>query len=404
MEKLLRGDQIFTEVGVVENGYVLISDKNIKKIGLNDDDGTEEYEEIIIPDSYILPGFIDLHIHGFLDIDVTECNVSDLERLSFELSKHGVVGFLPSLISASSDVIIEQVNKIRSIVGTKDGGARILGVHLEGPWLHYERRGAHPQQWVRNPEKSEVKKIIRETKDIVKSVTFSPEIENAVWLTEVLSHAGIVPIMGHTNATYEQAQRVILAGARHVTHMFNAMLGFRENKNELGTIEPGIEAAIFNHDSVTVELIPSPTFVSYPLIELVWKLKGPDKFILVTDAGRGTGFPEGYVMEFQDGRKAAVRKDALRLIEDGPLHNALLGNIHTLNVGIKNLARHLNIPLYTALKTVSLNPARVLGLQKSHGSLMPGKRADIVVTDRELNILMTIIHGEIVYRSAKSKD
>jgi N-acetylglucosamine-6-phosphate deacetylase len=179
--------------------------------------------------------------------------------------------------------------------------------------------------------------------------------------------------------------------------MFNAMLGFRERAEELGTVDPGVETAALLEDAVTVEILATPAFVDPALHRLVWKAKGPDRVVLATDGNRGTGSPVGYTMEFPDGRKAAVRGDALRLVEEGPYDNALLGVTETLERMLLNFVSLAGVPFQDALRAATLNPATCLGIERELGSLAVGKRADLVVVDDRMSVKMTVVDGEVVY-------
>jgi N-acetylglucosamine-6-phosphate deacetylase len=399
MRKILCAKKVYAEDGVIDGGCIEIIDREIRRVGRSDDRLLQGAEVLRLDRAALLPGLIDIHIHGWKSIDVTDGNSDDIALLPLELAREGVTAFLPTLVSCSEQTIIKQAEVIRNLRARGVAGAEILGLHLEGPWLSFERRGAHPAQWVRSPQESEVRRILEQTRDVVRSVTLSPEVPGAVWLAQTLSREGILPIIGHSNASYEQAMRVIDAGARHVTHMYNAMLGFRENPAELGTIEAGIETAVYLREEVTAEVIPSPAFVPPPLLKLLWNVMGIDRIALVTDAGRGSGYAQGYAMEFTDGRRAVVSPDALRLVEEGPLNNALLGNVAPLLHGLQTFARSVGTSLEEALPTVSSTPARIVGMQQRLGGLKAGKRADVVAVDENMRVLMTMVAGAVVYRA-----
>jgi N-acetylglucosamine-6-phosphate deacetylase len=399
MRRILCARKVYAEDGVIDGGCIEVIDSEIHRVGRLSDRALHGAEVLRLDQALLLPGLIDIHIHGWKSIDVTDGSPDDIALLPIELAREGVTAFLPTLISCSERTIIRQAEVIRKLRSRGGAGAEILGLHLEGPWLSHERRGAHPAQWVRSPQEAEVRRILEQTRDVLRAVTLSPEVPGAVWLTHLLSREGILPIIGHSNASFGQAMDVIDAGARHVTHMYNAMLGFRENPSELGTIEPGIETAIYLRDEVTVEVIPSPAFVPPSLLKLLWRAKGPDRIALVTDAGRGSGHAQGYAMEFADGRRAIVGPDALRLVDDGPLNNALLGNVDPLPRGLMTFARSVGVSLEQVLPTASATPARIVGMQQRLGGLKAGKRADIVAVDENMRVIMTMVAGAIVSRA-----
>ena len=386
--------------GLVEDGAIEIIGKEIGRIVRAGEPLPPDASVLSLGSVRLIPGLIDIHVHGWNMVDVTDASADELAQLPMELARHGVTSFVPTLVAASEDTIVRQAGRIGELRDRPPAGAAVLGVHLEGPWLAAERRGGHPAQWVRNPDRAEVRRILDRTGHVVRAVTFSPEVPDAPWLAETLAAAGVLPVMGHTNATYAQARRAIDAGARHVTHLYNAMLGFRDSPDEPGTIEPGVETAVYLDDRVTVELIPSLAFVPRPLFELAWRLKGPARMALVTDGGRGSGLPEGWTLEFADGRRARVAHDALRLAADDPIANGLLGNVDPLIRGLANVAGHVGTSAWELLPAVTATPARILGEQDRLGSLRPGMRADIVAVDERLQVRMTMVAGDVVHRSA----
>lgn len=412
MSIILYNGKILAESGIIEKGYIAIEDGKIVSIGSGDYSlqnlhpfRTRSIEKIDLKGLTVIPGFIDIHTHGLLDINVMEGEKKELEKLPAELVKFGVTGFLPTTMAYPIEGIINQVNKIREIQNNgRTLSQIILGVHLEGPWLSMKMRGAHNKEFVLVPQKEDVKRILEEIGDIVKTVTFSPEIENATWLAEELSSNGIIPVIGHTAATYQQTLEVIKAGARHVTHMFDAMLGYGENKNELGVIEPGVETAVLLNDTVSIELIGCPIHVPPPLLTLVDRIKPHDKKILVTDAGAGAGKPDGTIVELESGRNAYVKDGVLRLIDenDPRLNNGLAGSAVTMNVALKRLVNIGQLKIENAIQWATINPAKLLGIESITGSIRNGKRANLAVIDENFGVKITILNGEIVFRKEKS--
>ncbi len=404
---------ILEDESIIEKGYLLLEGEKITSVGpieeiLPDykpkDNNIRLKEKIDLKDLTLLPGLIDIHIHGIQDINVIDCSETDIEKMLNELAKYGVTGFLPTTMAYPLDKIIEQVKKIKIVKDTNSLGTMIMGVHLEGPWLSMKMRGAHAREHVLTPRKKDIERIIKEIGDTVKTVTFSPEIENSILLTETLAQNDIIPVIGHTAATYEETIRVIKRGARHVTHTFDAMHGFREKSEEPGVMEPGVETAVLTNDSVSVELIGCPTHVPIPFFNLVDKIKPDDKKILVTDAGIGTGMPDGTIIEIEKGRKAYVKEGVLRLIapDDPRLNNGLAGSAVTMNIALKRLVTLAGIPVERAIKWATLNPATLLGNNHTTGSIRPGKYADIIAIDENFNVKLTILKGKIVYRGDQS--
>ncbi len=408
MEILLQNGRIFLESGVIERGYLLLRDGIIISVGpmditpsLNPSSlNSSPRETIDLNGLIVLPGLIDIHTHGILNINILNCNEADIARMLGELIKYGVTGFLPTTMAFPLDRIINQVKNIKRVKDTHPLGSMILGVHLEGPWLSIKKRGAHAEKHLLIPQKKDIERVVEEIGDIVKTVTFSPEIENAPLLTEMLAQNGIIPVIGHTAATYKETMAVIERGARHVTHTFDAMHGFGEKGNEPGVMETGVETAVLINDSVSIELIGCPIHVPLPFFKLVDKIKPEDKKILITDAGIGTGMPNGTIVEIEPGRKAYVDGGVLRLTgeRDPKLNGGLAGSAVTMNVALKRLVTLANIPLYKAIRWASSNPAILLGINNIMGSIRPGKKANITIINDNFKVKFTILEGKIVYR------
>ncbi len=399
MSLVLKNGRIFAESGVLTDGYLFVEDGLIKAIG--EGSGTPRARETIDVKGHIVsPGLIDIHTHGIFDADFIGGTVESMMQGFEQYLRFGVTKIIPTTLSSPFGAIIEQVKKIGRAREQSPVGKMVHGVHVEGPWLASQCKGGHPEQYLRIPKKEDIKRLLDETGDLVKTVTFSPELDNAIWLCKTLALNGIVPVIGHTAATYEKTLEAIRAGARHVTHLFDATLGIRESETEALTMEPGMETAVLINDAVSVELIGCPVHVPKPLFRLVDKIKPHDKKIVVSDSLVGAGRPDGTVVTFRDGRQALVKEGVLRMIyPDNPeLDGNLTGSAVTLNTAVRRLSQFIGEPLEQAVFWATMNPAILLGIQAGTGSLRVGKSADIAVFDPDFNAKMTILGGEIAYR------
>ena len=230
-----------------------------------------------------------MHTHGIQDVNYVESGVEAMVRGLSLYASFGVTRVLPSTIANPYDLIISQIRLMRAVRRTRQYGDLFHGVHLEGPWLAPRCRGGHDLRFLRTPEKKDVERILGEVGDAIKTVTFAPELPGSVWLTEQLARRGIVPVLGHTEATFEQAEAVILAGARHVTHMYDTTLGYKENPDEALVMMPGMETAVLAHDEVSIELIGCPVHVPKPFFKFIDKVKPARKKVIVTDSLVGAG-------------------------------------------------------------------------------------------------------------------
>ncbi len=399
MSLLLKNGQIFADSGVLKGGSLFIKGDRIASIGSGGKLSRAD-EEVDLKGHIASPGFMDIHTHGISDIDFMGSGEEDLHRSFDRYLQFGVTRLLPTTLSNPFDEIIEQVKLLRKVKEESPYGAMMHGVHVEGPWIAWRCRGGHPEKFLRIPTKEDVELLLGEVGDIVKTVTFSPELENTTWLCERLSTNGIVPVIGHTEATYEQTMEVIRAGARHVTHLFDADIGFRESETEALTMEPGMETAALINDGVSVELIGCPIHVPKPLFRLVDRIKPHDRKILVSDSLIGAGMPEGSVITLRDGRQARVTQGVLRMIyrDDPALDGNLTGSAITMNMAVSRLSKYIDAPLDEAVRWATINPALLLGIGHETGSLRVGKRADIVVFDEEVQVRLTVLGGKVVYR------
>ena len=394
---LLKNGRLITDDALIPDSYVLTAGDRIIETG----SGSPELQadlEIDLQGSIISPGFIDMHTHGILDVDFMSSSYEESEKALKAYTRFGVTRIVATMLSNPIEKIIMQGKLLGTVRDQSPVGNIMHGVHVEGPWLAERCRGGHAAQYLHHPEKGEVRELLDEIGSIIKSVTYAPELENAVWLTERLHERGIVPVFGHTEATYEQAEAAIKAGARHVTHMYDTTLGYRENPDEALVMMPGMETAVLYYDQVSIELIGCPVHVPKPFFKFIAKVKPRDKRIIVTDSLVGTGMPEGTVITYKDGHQVYVEQGVLRMIDADPaVHGNLTGSAVTLNTALRRLSEYAELPVEEAVRWGSYNPAVTLGIEQETGSIKVGKLADITVMDDDYSIAMTIVKGRILF-------
>ena len=399
---LIFGGVIVAETHVLPSGYVLVRDGRIVSIG---EDWTqlsawtaEGVDRVDATGLRVCPGLIDMHTHGIRDVSFMDSDVSAMVRGLSYYAEYGVTRVVGSTLSNPYDAIIAQVKLMQKVMEDPVVGAMLHGAHMEGPWLAPRCRGGHDLRYLRAPEKADVQRILGEVGHVLRTVTFAPELPGSVWLTEQLAARSIVPVLGHTEASFEEADRVILAGARHVTHMYDTTLGYRENPREALVMMPGMETAVLQHDEVSIELIGCPVHVPKPFFRFVDKVKPRARKVIVTDSLVGTGMPEGSVLTYKDGHQVYVEQGVLRMIDKDPKVNGnLTGSAVTLNVGLRRLMDYAGLPLEEAVRWVSLNPATTLGIEHETGSIRVGKLADIVIMDEECGVKLTFVKGRQVF-------
>lgn len=396
---LIYNGRVITETHFLSSGYVYVSEGRIASIG-EEWAGIKAAKEIDAGECLVSPGFIDMHTHGIGDLDFMESDVETIVRGLREYAGFGVTKVVGSTLSNPLGRIIAQAGRFREAENDSVYGDILHGVHIEGPWLAPRCRGGHALEYLRVPEKEDIHRLLGEAGDVIKTVTFAPELPNSVWLTEQLSMRRIVGVMGHTEASFEEAERVIRAGARHVTHMYDTTLGYKENPDEALVMMPGMETAVLMSDQVSIELIGCPVHVPEPFFRFIDKVKPANKKVIVTDSLVGTGNPEGTVLSDKDGRKVYVSQGVLRMISDDPeINGNLTGSAVTMNVALRRLRDYAGIPVEEAVRWGSINPATTLGIDGETGSIRVGKAADIVLMDDDFNVKTTLLKGRTVFET-----
>lgn len=362
----------------IHKGYTVIFDEKIRRIGEAAKVETEGLEAVIDAQGrYLSPGFIDLHIHGCFGNDTMDDSDSSLRNISGSLTSTGVTSFLPTTMTMRQSSISQTIGRIRSLMG-KEPGALILGCHLEGPFICEEYKGAQDATYIRRPDFNMIKEFL----DVIRIITLAPEEEGSGEFIERCTRNGIIIAIGHTGASYKQAMEAIGKGASHITHTFNGMPPLHHR-------EPGVVGAAMD-SSVSCELIADNIHVDPAVQRILLKVKGVEEIVLVTDAMRACLLEEG---EYDlGGQKVLVKGEAARLASGN-----LAGSVLTINKALKNFRANTGISIVDAVRTVTVNPARILGIGDSKGSIGEGKDADMVLFDEGFNIYGTFIKGKKVY-------
>lgn len=363
----------------VEEGMALLFDDRI--IGVVPADVLAEDTEIIDAHGmYVSPGFVDMHIHGYLNADASDGDADGLRTIARGILENGVTGFLPTTMTVSSDEINAALDSVRSVKDESEtwGGARIIGVNLEGPFINPKKKGAQAEEHIKKPDA----KFIIDNADIIRIATVAPEMdENCSAIREITDKTDVRISIGHTDATYEQAIEAIDAGATHVTHLFNAQTGLHHRK-------PGVVGAGLSTD-VSVELIADTFHVHPAIFGVVYALK-KDKLCLITDCTRAGGMPDG---QYSLGGQPTFVQGIKCVLADG----TIAGSVLKMNLAVKNLLDNADITLPEAVACASLNPARALGIADECGSIKAGKRADVIIFDDKIKVNKVFIAGELRY-------
>jgi N-acetylglucosamine-6-phosphate deacetylase len=330
------------------------------------------------------PGLIDIHVHGGNGVTFGEGDLAkNTAAYSEWVVSNGVTGYLMSVAERSRHDLVEMIKKYVELFTHPPQGAETLGLHLEGPFLNVEKKGAFNPTWLRMSDLSEMKAYVKAAKGWIRQMTLAPELPAAEAVAQFCTDTGILASIGHTNASYELAEKALRGNFKHVTHTFNAQSGFSHRA-------PGVFGAVLTSDEVSAELIADTVHVHPGAMKLLLRCLGSDRVVAITDAMAGAGLAEG-VYELV-GHKVFV-KDGRATLENG----TLAGSIATLNTCVDNLVKHVGLSLPEAVKMASLNPARAIGVDDRLGSIEVGKDASLIVIDESINVTMAMVKGLIVY-------
>ena len=362
----------------VVSGYAIVFDDKIRAIVPENEINTEEYEVIDTKGNLVAPGLVDIHIHGYLGEDVSDGSAEGLKIMAAGIAKNGVTSWCPTTMTISKDQIVKAFDTAREVKAEKECyGAKILGVNCEGPFINPSKKGAQPGEFILPPDG----KFIVEHADILKLFTVAPEMEGAKeCISEVYKDGRVLVSMGHTGASYEEANVGVECGVRHATHLFNAMTALQHRN-------PGVVGTALSDERVSCELIADTFHVNPGLYKLVVKAKG-DKLCLITDCMRAGGMEDG---DYTLGGQHVIKTGIQCLLEDG----TIAGSVLKLNDAVRNLKDYTELSFPEIFACASLNPAKAIGEAERIGSLEVGKCADIIICDDNINVLSTYINGEL---------
>jgi N-acetylglucosamine-6-phosphate deacetylase len=381
----IHADRAFTPFEEISDAIVVIQGSKIAAIGKR---GKVELprgiRETRMAGKTVVPGFVDVHIHGAGGRDVMEGTRESLEIIAATVAAHGTTSLVATTVTASEKETQASVAGIAHFIlntsqyAARELSAEVLGIHFEGPFISPARRGVHPAKWILAPSTEVLARFLKEARGTALILTLAPELPGALDLIAAARKAGMVVSLGHTDATYEQAQAAIEAGASHAAHVYNAMRPFSHR----GT---GVIGAVLTSPRVSAELIADGVHVDEAAMRMLVELKTPERVILVTDGMSATGMPDG---KYQLGTFEVK-------VSGGVARNAegkLAGSTLTLDRALRNIVA-LGVPLASALRMVTANPARQIGLGARKGILAPGADADLVFLDDKLEVAGVMTRG-----------
>lgn len=370
---LLKNATIFNSDFEPQKADILIENEKITEIGENLNRG----EMIDLSDCIIFPGFIDIHIHGCAGADISDSSEASLDTMSCFLAKNGVTSFCPATMTLPQENLVRQFKTASRYIG-KETGAYMHGINMEGPYIAYTRKGAQPGEYIRLPDIDEFKMLNSICR--ISLVDLAPELNGSFEFAREASKYCTVS-QAHTDADFITAQAGYANGFSHATHLFSAMPPIEHRA-------PGAVVAAFDSADSTAELICDGLHAHPPILRMAFRLLGEDRSVVVSDAMKAAGCGDG---EFELGGQKVFVKNGKASLADGNF----AGSTTNLHNEFLNLIS-FGIPLKQALKSCTVNPAKVIGVDDKTGSLKEGKLADILVVDKEFNIKMVIVKGRII--------
>ncbi|MBE7177489.1 MAG: N-acetylglucosamine-6-phosphate deacetylase [Mucilaginibacter polytrichastri] len=340
---------------------------------------------------YLAPGFVDIHVHGGGGHDFMDNSVGAYLAIARMHARFGTTSFMPTTLSCERDALLRTLELYEEADKLNSDGARFMGMHIEGPYFSMAQRGAQDPRFIRPPDPAEYEEIVRSF-PVIKRWSAAPELDGAQALGRFLRANHILPSIAHTDAIYEDVAEAFANGYTHMTHFYSCMSGVsrRNAYRYAGVVEAG-----YLIDGMTVEIIADGHHLPPPLLKLVYKIKGPAKIALVTDAMRAAGMPPGESIlgRLDDGLRVIVEDGVAKL----PDRSAFAGSVATTIGLVKNMVKQADVSLHDAITMMTATPARIMGVFDRIGSIETGKDADLVIFDAGFHIHSTIINGRVVY-------
>lgn len=392
-KKTIYNAQLILPKEIITKGFLTIEDNKISQIGIGEYTPSCSEEKLINAcGNFVSPGFIDIHIHGGGGHDFMDGIIDAYLNIAETHAKYGTTALVPTTLTSTNEELLNTFSVYKKAKDLNKKGAQFLGLHLEGPYFSYNQRGAQDPQYLKTPQREEYLEILAQSDDIVRW-SIAPELEGAMELGKELRSRGIVASVAHTDSICEEVLEAFDNGYSLMTHLYSAMSSVtRKNAYRYAG---AVEAAYLLND-MNVEIIADGIHLPKSLLQFVCKFKKTDKIALITDAMRGAGMPDGiYKLGSLDKGQDVLVEDGVAKLLD---RTAFAGSVATANRLIQTMTQIAEIPLIDVIKMITINPAHMLNVHEQKGSLEAGKDADIVIFDKDINILMTIIAGEVIYK------
>ncbi|NIJ51450.1 N-acetylglucosamine-6-phosphate deacetylase [Dyadobacter arcticus] len=389
MKLKIKNGTLITPYRYIKNGTLVIEDGKIAGIHQGDIE-VPDADIIDAGGKYVAPGFIDLHIHGGGGHDFMDGTVEAFLKIAETHAQYGTTALVPTTLTSEKEDLLITLDNYEKANANNLFGAQFLGMHLEGPYFALSQPGAQDPRYIRNPDPAEYEEVLAYSSSITRW-SAAPELPGAIDFGKRLKQKGILAAVAHTDAIYEEVLEAYENGYTLATHLYSAMSGVtRKNAfRYAGTIE---SAFLLDMD---VEIIADGVHLPAPLLKLIYKIKGPDRIALITDAMRAAGMPEG------ESTLGSLKNGLKVIVEDGvaklPDRTSFAGSVSTTDRLVRNMVKMADVSLLDSVRMMTATPARIMGVDHKKGTLVAGKDADIIIFDEDINIQMTIVKGKIIY-------
>ncbi|PKO22559.1 MAG: N-acetylglucosamine-6-phosphate deacetylase [Chloroflexi bacterium HGW-Chloroflexi-1] len=380
---VITGGRVVTPFRVLGPGTVTVEEGKIVSVAEGAAHIGDEGNIVHAEGLTVAPGFIDSHVHGAMGHDTMDATPAAIEGMARFFARHGVTSFLPTTLTASRGATLAAIKNVTHCIEQGSAGAEILGIHLEGPYLSPEKGGAQPPSYIRPADPEEYAAFFQAGP--VRLITLAPEIPENRRLIPYAVARGAAVAVGHSAATYAEVLEAVSLGLSQATHTFNAMGGLHHQ-------QPGTAGAVLSCDDIFAQVIVDFIHIHPAIVKVLARAKGPGRLALITDAIRAAGMPDGI---YDLGGQAVTVKDGEARLSTG----GLAGSTLTMDRAVRNVMNAAGLSLSEALTMATITPAHSIGVADRKGSLEPGKDADLILLDAELQVTLTMVRGKVVYQA-----
>lgn len=386
---IIQNGTVFTRGASFQKTTIEIREDKIQNLTTSANAGDSATDCYDAADCYVIPGLVDLHFHGCVGADISDHKKEGIRDMAAYELRNGITAICPATMTLPEAEIAGVLTTASDYMASAKGaapGADLVGINLEGPFISPAKKGAQNEDYIKNPDLEMFARLQALAPGLARLITVAPELPGAMDFISAVKDQIIVSL-GHSTANYATASEAFSKGARHVTHLLDAMSPF-------GHRDTGIVGAAFDNPAVRVELISDGIHISDSMIRAVFQLFTEERVILISDSMRAAGMPDG---SYTLGGQAVTVNGRLATLADG----TIAGSVTNLMDCMRYAIRHAGIPLEKAVKAATMNPARELGIEKLHGQITEGALANLVILDKDLHIKDIIFHGRILSPIAK---